>query len=76
MVEVRQVYGGQGLKATEEPVSDEPAFVCVICGETYKGYGHNPSPVKPGKSGDCCTRCKVECVMPARFKMLSDHPES
>ena len=30
---------------------------CCICGKLFKGYGHNPIPVKP--SGVCCDACNV-----------------
>lgn len=38
---------------------------CVICGNVYEGYGHNPSPVK--EEGRCCEACNAIHVIPLRI---------
>ena len=38
---------------------------CCICGKFFTGFGNNPMPVR--KSGECCTDCNYEIVIPARI---------
>ena len=38
---------------------------CCICGKSFKGYGHNPHPIKD--DGVCCDECNVK-VIEARVK--------
>ena len=40
---------------------------CVICKETFKGFGNNPLPVK--LKGRCCDKCNDEVVIPTRLFM-------
>ena len=40
-------------------------FECVICGKKAKGNGNNPWPVKT--IGECCDKCNIEKVVPARI---------
>lgn len=42
---------------------------CVICGETFDGYGNNAEPVK---KGICCDVCNVKYVIPARINKMHD----
>lgn len=44
---------------------------CVICRETYEGYGHNADPVKPGKR--CCELCNSLVVVPKRLSHIFAH---
>ena len=46
---------------------------CIICGNLYEGYGHNPSPVIGGR---CCDSCHIKVVIPARLRRLSNGGES
>lgn len=40
---------------------------CVICGDEYSGYGHNPRPVADGR---CCDVCNDTVVIPTRIQNL------
>ena len=42
---------------------------CVICGETFDGYGNNAEPVK---KGICCDVCNIKYVIPARINKMHD----
>ena len=42
--------------------------VCCICGKRFKGYGHDPDPIK--KEGRCCDECNLK-VIEEREKELS-----
>jgi len=33
---------------------------CILCGEEYEGYGHNPDPLS--KTGRCCDQCNIDVV--------------
>lgn len=39
--------------------------VCCICGKTFKGHGHNPTPIK--NEGVCCDICNCK-VLAERMK--------
>ncbi len=41
---------------------------CVICGESFSGYGHNPAPIS--YKGRCCDSCNENAVIPARVENL------
>lgn len=41
---------------------------CCICGKPFVGWGNNPWPVK--KEGECCDKCNMQYVLPARIKMM------
>jgi len=41
--------------------------VCIVCGYTYEGWGHNAQPVKDGR---CCDLCNDTEVIPARVERL------
>lgn len=47
---------------------NEDKKVCVLCGESFKGHGNNPAPLKD--SGECCDECNKRKVIPARIKAL------
>jgi len=38
---------------------------CVICKQEYDGFGNNAEPVE---EGECCDKCNMEVVVPARMK--------
>tara|TARA_R100001443_G_scaffold30661_2_gene44459 strand:+ start:797 stop:1009 length:213 start_codon:yes stop_codon:yes gene_type:complete len=45
---------------------------CVICQETYTGFGHNARPIAKGQ---CCDDCQHKLVLPLRVDlMLSESP--
>ena len=41
---------------------------CCICGAKITGWGNNPWPVKT--TGECCDKCNLEKVIPARIEKL------
>lgn len=41
---------------------------CCICGKRFKGYGHNPEPVKT--EGRCCDECNKTIVIEARINEI------
>ena len=44
-------------------------FTCCICCRQVQGeFGHNPWPVK--EEGECCDKCNMHYVIPARIKRL------
>jgi hypothetical protein len=38
---------------------------CVICGESFVGFGNNPAPIK--EEGQCCETCNDTVVVPFRL---------
>jgi len=43
--------------------------ICVLCKETYSGWGNNPEPLEhPGYK--CCDVCNKNKVIPARIAEL------
>ena len=45
---------------------------CIICQETYTGFGHNAHPIANGK---CCDVCQDTKVLPLRLDlMFSESP--
>tara|TARA_R100000458_G_C8259005_1_gene234714 strand:- start:449 stop:673 length:225 start_codon:yes stop_codon:yes gene_type:complete len=47
-------------------MSDEKQ--CVICDDTFTGWGNNPWPIKD--DGQCCDVCNAYEVVPARVGLL------
>ena len=43
-----------------------PTSKCCLCGETFKGYGHNAHPVRD--EGVACDACNGAIVLPQRFR--------
>lgn len=41
---------------------------CVICGKKLKDYGHNADPISA--EGQCCDKCNIEQVIPARISIM------
>ena len=50
-------------------------FVCVLCGITAIGYGHNPEPLVEYEVGRCCDECNTNRVIPARLKRMAERME-
>lgn len=48
--------------------NNRPTFKCVICGQTFYGFGNNPAPVK--NTGRCCDECDSMVVIPTRIKLF------
>lgn len=44
---------------------------CIICGKNFTEIGNNPFPIK--KEGECCDKCNLEKVIPARINMLKNN---
>ena len=42
-----------------------PTSKCCLCGETFKGYGHNAHPVRD--EGVACDACNAAIVVPQRL---------
>jgi len=42
---------------------------CSICGEIYKGYGHNAQPINAGR---CCGLCNDLVVIPERLRRFAE----
>ena len=42
-----------------------PTSKCTLCGESFKGYGHNASPVRD--EGVACDECNAAIVVPQRL---------
>ena len=43
---------------------------CILCGEAYEGYGHNPAPLQNQDNGRCCDDCNTTQVIPTRIELL------
>ena len=43
-----------------------PTSKCCLCGEAFKGYGHNAHPVRD--EGVACDACNGAIVLPQRFR--------
>lgn len=47
-----------------------PAKKCCLCGETFRGWGNNPSPVLEGREGAAaCDDCNAAIVLPQRARI-------
>jgi len=42
---------------------------CVLCGKAFNGFGNNPWPL--AESGECCDKCNLERVVPARIEVAN-----
>ena len=50
---------------------------CILCGEGYDGWGHNPEPLVEYDRGRCCGVCNDTQVMPARIdRIIGNHPSN
>ena len=41
-------------------MKNDEVRVCCICGKKFKGYGHNPDPLK--KEGQCYDECNKKVI--------------
>ena len=62
-----EIVFGKGCK----PVPTD--YRCCLCGEPFKGYGHNPAPLTDDVRMRCCDNCNDRYVMPARRMVGKDH---
>ena len=46
-----------------------PTSKCCLCGESFKGFGHNASPVR--EEGVACETCNRAIVLPQRIRKWS-----
>lgn len=46
-------------------------YTCVVCAGDFEGHGNNPAPVHD--NGECCDECNRSVILPARFKLMSEH---
>lgn len=53
------------LNEMADELRQNPLTKCVLCGDTFKGMGANPSPL--ADSGECCDYCDTNLVIPARI---------
>ena len=42
--------------------------VCVLCKESFVGWGNNPEPLAKYEEGVCCDQCDMDKVIPQRIK--------
>lgn len=45
-----------------------PVNACCLCRETFRGWGHNPSPVLEDEDALACGACNVAIVLPQRLR--------
>ena len=45
-----------------------PENTCCFCRETFRGWGHNPSPVLEDEEALACGACDVTIVLPQRLR--------
>ena len=54
------------LARDQQEAEELPTSKCCLCGETFKGYGHNARPVRD--EGVACDACNGAIVLPQRFR--------
>jgi len=42
--------------------------VCVLCKESFVGWGNNPEPLAKYEEGVCCDQCDMDKVIPKRIE--------
>jgi len=42
--------------------------VCVLCKESFAGWGNNPEPLAKYEEGVCCDQCDMDKVIPKRIE--------
>ena len=47
-------------------------FQCVICENTFEGFGNNPYPLS--EDGRCCNACNIDVIV-ARFRNIVSKEE-
>jgi hypothetical protein len=48
-----------------------PDNKCCFCGETFRGWGNNPSPVLNEEGAVACHQCNQCIVLPQRIRNMS-----
>lgn len=56
------------IKAKLKLKDHDKEQVCVLCNETFTGWGNNPHPL--AEEGVACDSCNFEKVVPARMKAM------
>ena len=46
---------------------------CVLCRESFIGYGNNPEPLSEGR---CCNHCDEAYVIPARIHLATGNKKA
>ena len=44
--------------------------ICILCRNTFDGYGHNPEPLAPSYFS-CCELCNDTKVIPYRLELIN-----
>ena len=42
--------------------------ICVLCNESFAGWGNNPEPLAKYEEGVCCDQCDMDKVIPKRIE--------
>jgi DNA-directed RNA polymerase subunit RPC12/RpoP len=58
---------GNVRKTVDKLKRSHAEHVCVLCGTTFVGWGHNPEPLASLDDGLACERCNTTRVVPARL---------
>lgn len=57
------------IKAKLKLKDHDKEQVCVLCNETFTGWGNNPHPL--AEEGVACNSCNFEKVVPTRIKAMN-----
>jgi hypothetical protein len=49
------------------PTTNDRRHICVLCGEWFTGYGHNPEPLADYATGRACDVCNDTKIILARL---------
>lgn len=64
---MRDPMDSEEAKAMESgKYNSHVSFVCVLCKESFVGWGNNPDPL--AKEGVCCDQCDMDKVIPKRIE--------
>ena len=64
---MRDPMDSEEAKAMESgKYNSHVSFVCVLCNESFVGWGNNPDPL--AKEGVCCDQCDMDKVIPKRIE--------
>jgi len=44
--------------------------ICVLCNNSFSGWGNNPEPIKSFAEGKCCDDCNIKKVIPKRIEEM------
>ena len=55
----------------EELAAMVPESKCCLCGDRFRGWGHNPSPVLEETDAVACGGCNVKIVLRQRFRNMN-----